>query len=325
MDLALDLMAEFVFCEVDRRGNKRTSPLTALSELQLLEVLFDFFNSLTSEASKNTVFLSLFSGTTAAMRSGVLSKLVSIAIGVPSQDVLIAAGTWMQQLGNTSPNSCKLAEALVKDFFVLVPSALHRLNVLPKIAPQFTANFLTAVGEIYFNENTKKNHTNFPPDCLLETVTLWVSENHKLCVAAQQTHSALPAGAIAMEATTPLAGLIKWCILAPLYDQTSNLYSQLHLSLLNSILEVPRANPPRAIGAQQLAAPIGYICRYMAKAKRSTNWELNLALDRYAQAIQVALYVSCVYGNLDDFMRQLSLLPYNKLLNIVILTHKQNK
>lgn len=174
MDLALDLMAEFVFSEVDRRGNKRSTPLTALAELQLMEVLFDYFSANSNEIANNNVFLNLFSATTAHLRSGILSKLVSAAIGTPSQSVLISAGTWMQQLGNTSTNSCKLAEALVRDYFVLVPSAVHRLNALPLIAPQFTANFLTAVGEIYFTDR-QNGSPIFPPTCLLESVTLWVS------------------------------------------------------------------------------------------------------------------------------------------------------
>lgn len=174
MDLALDLIAEFIFCETDRRGNKRADPLTPLLELELLDVLFDYFNGLTSEASKNTIFLSLFSGTTATLRLPILSKLVSIAIGAPSPSVLISASTWMQQLGNTSLNSCKLAEAIVKDYFVLVPEATGRLRTLPQLAPQFTANFLTAMAEIYY-ANNKKEPMLFPPHCLLEMVTFWVS------------------------------------------------------------------------------------------------------------------------------------------------------
>lgn len=243
----------------------------------------------------------------------------------------------MQQLGNTSTNSCKLAETLVKDYFILVPSAVHRLKALPLIGPQFAANFLTAVGEIYFTDN-KKGGYYFPPGCLLETVTLWVTDNHKLCVAAQQTPSALPPGAIAMEATTPLAGLFKWCILAPLYNEDSELYSQLHLSLLNTLVEMPTVTPPRAISAQQLALPAALIQRFLLQSQtkhrkglsdnsviEKMNNSLSISLDRYAQAVQVALFVNCVYGNVDDLMNQLIQLPHDKLLEIVITTHKQNK
>lgn len=336
MDLALDLIAEFVFCEVDRRGNRRPAPLPALLELQLLEVLFDYFNGTSNEAAKNTIFLSLFSGTTAMQRLPVLSKLVSIAVGSSSTSVLVATSTWMQQLGNTSINSCKLAEVIVQDYFVLVPSAANRLKSLPDVAPQFTANFITAIAEIYC---TKRDRPQIPPLGLLEMITHWVSENPKVCIAAQQIQSSLPPGAISMEATTPIAGLLRWCIVAPLYKQNSDLYTQLHLSLLHSLLDIPASSPPRAVSAQHLSAPCGTILRYISemcalhKAKPEfhrmrmimQDGDLQLALDRYAQAVQVALSLNCIYGNVEDLISQLQHLPQTNLLKIVIGTYQQNK
>ncbi|KRT80638.1 hypothetical protein AMK59_5308, partial [Oryctes borbonicus] len=108
MDLALDLMAEFLFCEVDKRGNK-LPPLNPIKELQLLDVLFEYFNGNMKEVFKNTVFLSLFSGTTGVLRSRILSKLISVAIGVPSKSVLVSASALMQQVGDSSMNYNKLA------------------------------------------------------------------------------------------------------------------------------------------------------------------------------------------------------------------------
>lgn len=99
MDLTLDLMAEFVFFEVDRRGNKRPTGLTPLVELQLLEILFEFLNNTQSEVTRNTLFFNLFSAITINMRVGILSKLVSLAIGIPSPIILTSASTWMQQIG----------------------------------------------------------------------------------------------------------------------------------------------------------------------------------------------------------------------------------
>ncbi|KAK4877287.1 hypothetical protein RN001_009793 [Aquatica leii] len=338
MDLALDLMAELIFCEVDRRGNKRHSPLTSLDELQLLDILYDYLNNTSNETSRNAVFLSLFSGTTAMMRSAVLSKLVSVAVGIPSPTVLSSASVWMQQLGNTSHNSNQLAKALIKDYFVLSPNIVHKLNVLPHIAPQFTANFLTAIANMYFTDGKKEAFT-FPSQNLLETITLWVNENSGLCIAAQQIQSSLPPGAIAMEATTPLAGLLRWCILAPIYNEDSDLYGKLHLGLLNSILEIPSTNPPRAISAAHLVQPVGIILRFLNdeqlkvktteqivdKQKTLIENKLQLCLDRFAQAIQVALSINCVYGNMEDLFYQLQQLPQNRLLRIVIHTHKLNK
>lgn len=174
MDLALDLMAELIFCEVDRRGNKRQNGLAPLVELQLLEVLYDYFSQTPNDSVRNTVFLSLFSGTTAMLRSAILCKLCSIAIGVPCPPVLISTSTWMQQLGNTSINSNQLARAIVNDYFTLAPGTIPKLKVLPDIAPQFTANFLTAIANMYFSDS-KKEAFLYPPESLLEVIMFWVS------------------------------------------------------------------------------------------------------------------------------------------------------
>uniref|UniRef100_A0A6P7GEA2 Uncharacterized protein C7orf26-like n=1 Tax=Diabrotica virgifera virgifera TaxID=50390 RepID=A0A6P7GEA2_DIAVI len=172
MDIALNLMAEFIFFEVDRRGDKRPQPLNPLLELQLVKILYDYFDSEPSESARNTVFLSLFSGTTANSRIQVLSKLVSLAIGIPSTKILVSARAWMQQLGNTSANSCKLAEAIVQDYFYFYKSNTDKITLLPKICPQFTANIITAIAENYFN--TRGKELVFPPDILIETITKWV-------------------------------------------------------------------------------------------------------------------------------------------------------
>lgn len=37
----------------------------------------------------------------------------------------------------------------MKDYFVLIPKVVSGLQDLPQLAPQFTANFLTAVAEMY--------------------------------------------------------------------------------------------------------------------------------------------------------------------------------
>lgn len=173
MDLALDLMAEFIFCEIDRRGQKKTQILSPLLELQLIEIFYDYFNNISNESARNTVFLSLFSGTTASVRLGILSKLISVAIGIPSSRILISASAWMQQLGNTSPNSCKLAQSLVQDYFHYNQNSLERIKFLPSISPQFTANFMTAIAESYFCTTMKV--MNYPSEMLLEIITCWVS------------------------------------------------------------------------------------------------------------------------------------------------------
>ncbi|KAF7269328.1 hypothetical protein GWI33_017649 [Rhynchophorus ferrugineus] len=330
MDLSLDLMAEFVFWEVDRRGNKRPHPLTPLAELELIEILFEYLSNIPNEATRNTLFLNLFSPITANIRLGVLSKLVSLAVGIPNSNILVCASTWMQQLGNTSISSCKLAESIVFDYIHLATKPEERLKTLPEIAPPFVANLLTAVAENYYV--TKKDR-KYPPDVLLSCITNWISENSTLCMAAQLRQAALPPGAIAMEATTPIAGLLKWCVLAPIYRQDQEIYSKLYLALLNSISEIPKSNPPRAINVQHLTAIVTPLVQYFRDLKSRdesknliiTDVPLQLALDRFGQAIQIALSVNAVYGNLDELFNSLQNLPFNKLLSIVINRYNQNK
>lgn len=137
-----------------------------------------------------------------------------------------------------------------------------------------------------------------------------------------------------MEATTPIAGLLKWCVLAPLHKQNDQLFAELHLALLNNITEIPSNFPSKAIYAQNIAVPINPILNYVSDLKNKQDLKLDqllnesclqLALDRYAQAIQVAYSVNAIYGHVDDLFHQLKLLPFNKLMNIVINTYKQNK
>lgn len=175
MDLALDLMAEFVFWEKDRRGNKRPAELSCIQEVQVLEVLINYFQNPTrNEITKNTTFLSLFGPSVIHIRLKILSKLVSLGISLSCAPLLTAAGAWMQQLGCTSNSSLHLARNLVKDYFAIVVNVLNTFKTLPTIAPQFTANFLTAIAEIYLTDGKVSVFTK-PPDALLETITGWVS------------------------------------------------------------------------------------------------------------------------------------------------------
>nr|CAD7462158.1 unnamed protein product [Timema tahoe] len=94
MELAKDLMAEFVFCEIDRRGGRRRK-LGCIQELQLLEALCDFFKpsytSGNSDTTRNSVFMALFPPSVAE-RSRLLVKLVSMAISTKNVPVLAATG-----------------------------------------------------------------------------------------------------------------------------------------------------------------------------------------------------------------------------------------
>lgn len=335
MDLANELIAEFIFCEVDSKQRPRTHPtpyLSPIKELQLVDTLINFLHNMNgSEAAKNTMFLFVFPVSNMAVctiRMAVLTKMVSVSAALPSQVILRAASVAMQQIGTNSELSSAVCETIVRDYCEL--SGGRVLGQLPELVPPFAANLLTAISDMYLQTSNQRlpvavslSHLKQPPKALLGTITDWVASDPRLCVAAHSATPALPPGAIAMEATTPIAGLLRWCVLAPLLPNVDvAIYGRLHLALLYSMLE---ADTGRAVSAQDLAAPISVLA---AKAEECEGGDdsLQIALDRLAQAVQVALSSRCVYGNVDDLVNQLSEVKCgNRLVGIVVGEYKQRK
>lgn len=92
---------------------------------------------------------------------------------IENLQVLLAVGVWLQQMGCSSPQSLQLAENIIQDHFHLNTSNQIALKSLANMAPQFVANFITAVTELYMKDiqGVKK----LPPKNLLEVITSWVS------------------------------------------------------------------------------------------------------------------------------------------------------
>ncbi|KAJ8715857.1 hypothetical protein PYW08_013142 [Mythimna loreyi] len=359
LDIAMDIISEFVFCESDRRGGRRSAGLTPLQDLQLIEIICDYLSACTNEITKNTIFLSLFGGMESQRRLKILSILASMAVSASSTPVLLAVGVWLQQMGCSSAQSLQLVENVIRDHFYLNTSNQLALKSLANTAPQFVSNFITAVTELYMRD--AQGTTKLPPKNLLEVITAWVYSNPTLCMSAQLNPAALPSGSIPMAAVTPLAGLIHWCALAPLYidedsemvevqvpvkkikleDRSviktvtvlplteSELYIKLHLGVLQSLRAGRRTHgPPTAVNAQHLAvlAPIvqAYAHAVIKRGgKLQNDYKLQSCLDRIGQAVQVALANGCVYGNINNLLAALSTCPENRLLRIIIKTHQQ--
>ncbi|XP_013196979.2 integrator complex subunit 15 [Amyelois transitella] len=352
LDVAMDIISEFMFCETDRRGGRRGAGLSPLQQLQLIDIICDYLSACTNETTKNTVFLSLFGGVEGQRRLKILSILASMAVSASSTPVLLAVGVWLQQTGCSSPQSLQLVENIIRDHFFLNTSNQSSLKSLANSAPQFVSNFITAVTELYKldMQETKK----LPPKNLLEIITAWVHGSPGLCMSALQA-APLPAGAIPMAAVAPLAGLLRWTTLAPLVCTDvemvevtvpmkriklenekeaivktppvktmteSELYIKLHLGVLQSVRAGARPRCAAAVSAQHLAAlaaDLRHLCLSLAAAS-DTKQE---CLDRIGQAVQVALANGCVYGNISILLSALETLPENRLLHLVIQKHRQ--
>lgn len=319
MHMYMDLISEFVFCEVDRRGVKKRR-LSAIQELQLLEVFCDFLSwPVSNEAGKNTVFMSCFHSS-CPERIHLLIKLVSMSICTDNAQALNCTAILMQQVGSTSKYSIQLVQGIVNDFFVLVPNALDKFKEIPKNAPLFATNFLTAVAEIYYINKVKTFIP--PPKVLLEVITEWIEEYRTLCLTALLVNlqPALPLGGIPMPAVTPFTGLMRWCILSPFSpdDGTNLIYSKLQLLLLKSLAESDwNQRGSNVVNAQSLTAIIPLIMQKL----NSDSLALEKSINMLAQAVHISLYSKAMYGNKQDLMTQLEQLPYNRLLKIVMKEH----
>ncbi|XP_078052731.1 integrator complex subunit 15 [Augochlora pura] len=311
MDLQLDLISEFVFGEIERR-KKRNSTI-AIQELQLIEVLSDFFQSPGGSAAvRNAVFLSLFPAD--SPRNKILGNLVSLAIATQNKAVLNATGIWMQQLGSTSSQSVGLARHVLNDYFVLTPKSIDKLKQLPVLAPHFTANLLTAIGEVYEEKD--------PPTELLRLVGEWIDENPSLLLTPLMDNPALPTGGIPMTPITPIAGLFRWCILCPLRlkntencQEQKKLYSKIQQLLMDSVLKLKNSgNNKHAISAQHFAATTRALSSNLGSHSTASITSRDLAMERLAQAISAAMSANCIYGNKQELLALLQPLAYQHFL-----------
>lgn len=117
--------------------------LNPIQELQLLDVLLNYFAIGEDKVVLNTVFMMLFTphtpspspspspsprvdifspGTATALlsdRMRILARLVSAAIATKNLPVLNCTGVWMQQLGCLSQHSLNLSRVIIEDYFIL--------------------------------------------------------------------------------------------------------------------------------------------------------------------------------------------------------------
>lgn len=92
-EISSQIAREFVFCEVNGKGQQKAW-LSPIQELQLLELLLQQFNKMSTD--QNTLFKILFQGARSPEKSEFLHKMVSMAISIKCNNCLNATATWMQ-------------------------------------------------------------------------------------------------------------------------------------------------------------------------------------------------------------------------------------
>ncbi|XP_037944128.1 uncharacterized protein C7orf26 homolog [Teleopsis dalmanni] len=191
---------------------------------------------------------------------------------------------------------------------------------LPITVSHFAANFMTAVAELYFND--QHGALVAPPERLLDVIANWISENPNLCYACYEP-IALPQGAIAMPVVTSISGLLRWTILAPLVTDKVT-YKKLHLYLIQSIINNKGSNQSAAIDAQHMQIVINSLLLHASRSVPASNDDpaFQTCIERLSQAVHTAINSQAIYGNIPQLLCSLQTLPHNEFLSTVIKMHK---
>uniref|UniRef100_A0A8D0B312 Integrator complex subunit 15 n=1 Tax=Salvator merianae TaxID=96440 RepID=A0A8D0B312_SALMN len=346
----IELLEEFIF-QVPKERTSQPKRLNSLQELQLLEIMCNYFQEQSKDSVRQIIFSSLFSpqGNKADdNRMALLGKLVSVAVAVCRIPVLECAASWLQR---TPAVYCvKLAQALVDDYCCLVPGSIQTLRQIFSASPRFCCQFITSVTMLYDLSTDEL----IPPPDLLEMVVSWIFEDPRLILITflnTPITASLPIGFLEL---TPLSGLIRWCVKAPLaykrrkpptssaslngklskdspassdkVQDSHVLYSKLHLSVLQVLMLLQGHLTEKNLCGRLGLLPFDHVVSLVEEMSRlcdelsplNASKETELALDRLAQALQVAMASGALLCTREDLRTVCSRLPHNNLLQLVI-------
>lgn len=181
-ELVLDIIDEFVFFTKASKTKKIT---TQLQELQLLQIIVEFYAEKLSEVADSlelnestgnftkkiwflhkkiqrnvyfvflgsllllTNYLFMDSNPKADQRAHLMTKFTSLALGLKNRPVLHCLGLWLQQQQSSNHLAFNLVENVQKSFMYLVSDPKDSLNNLPNISAVFAANFVISLTELY--------------------------------------------------------------------------------------------------------------------------------------------------------------------------------
>ncbi|XP_014260978.1 uncharacterized protein C7orf26 homolog [Cimex lectularius] len=313
-ELISELISEFIFNDVDRRGMRRK--LTQIQELDLLQVICDhmLFEGTGNSPMRNLLFLALFPFQ-AVERIHFLIKLVSFAISTRNTPVLTATSVLLQYRGLSSTYSRDFVNKFVPEIYLLISADSSSVLDLPRHAPRFSANFLTSLTDI-----EGKSQISLPPVALLEVILTWLKSNPRLCTIAllDNLQQMLPDVTMMFPSPTPYIGLIKWCIWSHL-DENSN--SQIYTTLEQLILEsLAICRSTVGIIHHDIISTKDLITLIPILATKGAAHpdRLKRSIESLVKIIRVALITNTLNGSKQDLRRHLQSLPYNEALDILV-------
>jgi len=226
IDVPAEFLEEFVFHQLDWQGNPRH--LTAIQELQLLDILCTYFQDCKNGALFRSVFFRLFPLEMApsSYRTLVLCKSVSLSIAANSASFLTCVAEWLSrdcisnsQDGAHLPSlSSAVARTIVQDYCLLQSSPSKGVANLASTSPEFACFFVRAITQMFDMTGSPQYSYGSPPGALLSTIADWLGDNPAILrtpVSLPQNTSPPRRQALL---TAPLLGLIRWCIKSPLVE-----------------------------------------------------------------------------------------------------------
>ncbi|XP_057713410.1 integrator complex subunit 15 [Corythoichthys intestinalis] len=341
----LELVEEFIL-HAPKDRNALTRRMSALQELQLLEIMCSCFQEQSRDTVRHLMFSALFSlqGNQADdNRMGLLGKLVSMAVAVGRVPILECAATWLQR---THRVYCvRLAQVLVDDYCSMMPGSVPTLQNIHSASPRFCCQFLTAVATLYDFTSEEL----IPPLELLQMIVSWIQDDPHLVLVNFLNAPLSGSQPITSLDVTPLGGLVHWCVKAPLgyrrdkklasphssckhEQEVADLFSALHLSVLQVFMLLPNILNEKGIFGRlallqmdSLASLTSDLSRQLDQADKHAHRSTadihaltQLALDRLAQALQVAMANGALLCSREDLRAICSRLPHNNLLQLVL-------
>lgn len=244
------------------------------------------------------------------------------------------------------------------------PHFAAALRALPSMAPLFTANLITTLSQLYAKVGSGEV-CECPPETLVSTVVWWLKGAPGVpphLALAPLTHP-LQGVSLAMTAVPPIAPLMKWCVEAPFFENTENgsepqgrksslpklmeaeglfeksmsakaspsesndLYSQLHLSILQTLQNVPsvraRMTQKQVLCPKHVTSVVDAVCDRIRSCGSEYEEAVNMSLDRLAQTILVALHTESLSGSLSDMWDSLHRIPkHNRLISTLLTTRE---
>ena len=322
----IEVIDEFIFSwsspasSGGRSGKRRTGKLTSIQQLQLVQMLAEYFSGDQDFNLLCSVFMILFmiQGKDVDYKVNTLARLLSYSLSVNAVTLLNFGGVWLTQQSPTSAHSLAIARVLVSDW-VSAPSHAH-LHSLPTQSSLFTTNLLASMGELYSGvtsgvQSDLATGYSPPPAQVVSLVTAWLRSGHE-ATASPSAQSGL---SVPVPGTSPAASLLPWSVFSPLDaedrgEKAASLYSFLHLTLVEIVMTSTISQLPSKYLTHLTE---GLLARLTSSPEAHSQEQAEAALDRYGQLMAAAIAGDKL--KLDkDLVTLIQKLPQNRLVNIVL-------